>query len=287
LILFIITSPLPSQTPSFAIKGDIRWDRMELSAAVSLNLASAGIRIPTGRSQAEEIIRVEYPGLIRPWILSIPVDSSSTLEDLINRGEFSFQGPEQIAAGARRVPPALSTDLAYLSASYTLDLTAISAQLILHSRAMEIPQPLIPVATADHSGIIIIANGELPVHGMNTGALAKPCIFPKVWDMDMNLIYERNMLDPANTQKATMVRYVSEAEIFRATPSGLSPELRELVGDNPLRIMARGVFGIRATDPIIDRDDAMIILSSEANRRLLREGRVIIVLNDQVLRNPL
>jgi hypothetical protein len=51
-----------------------------------------------------------------------------------------------------------------------------------------------------------------------------------------------------------------------------------------LRIIASGIFGVRPTDPIIDRDDALLIISSENNRRLLREGKVVIVLDDSVIR---
>jgi hypothetical protein len=103
----------------------------------------------------------------------------------------------------------------------------------------------------------------------------------------MNLIYERNMMTPEIIQETGMVRYVPESGILHPTPSGLGPELRSLVGDKPLRIIARGVFGIRPTDPIIDRADALLILSSEENRRLLREGRVVMVLNEEVLKSPL
>jgi hypothetical protein len=99
----------------------------------------------------------------------------------------------------------------------------------------------------------------------------------------MNLIYERNMVDPQIVD--TMVKYVPPNSIFRPTPSGLEEELAKLVGSNPLRIIARGVFGIRPTDPIIDQDDAFLIISSEDNRRLLREGRVAIVVNSSVLSN--
>jgi hypothetical protein len=103
----------------------------------------------------------------------------------------------------------------------------------------------------------------------------------------MNLIYERSMMDTGVARRSAMVRYVSSAGVFRPTPSGLSPELAELVGNKPLRIIARGVYGIRPTDPIIDREDALLILSSEENLRLLREGRVAIMLDQSVLRNPL
>ena len=103
----------------------------------------------------------------------------------------------------------------------------------------------------------------------------------------MNLIYERSMMNTGIARSAAMVRYVSSSSVFRPTPSGLSPELAELVGNNPLRIIARGVYGIRPTDPVIDREDALLILSSEENLRLLREGRVAIMVDKSVLRSQL
>ncbi|AEF84064.1 putative OmpA family protein [Treponema primitia ZAS-2] len=269
------------------ITGSVEWEGMDIHTSVALRLASVGIRLPTGRAQAEELISTEYPRLVRPSLLSIPVDSSNTVEDLINSGEFSLRTVGSIALSAKRIPPALSTDLAFLTANYTIDLTRIGAALIRHSAPMEVARPLRPIPAAAYTGIIIIANEALPIHGRNAGARVLPCLFPKVWDTEMNLIYERNMLYNETAQNAGMVRYVSEESIFRPTPSGLSPELSALVGNNPLRIIARAVYGIRPTDPIIDRQDALTILSSDANIRLLREGRVALVLHRDVLRNPI
>jgi hypothetical protein len=221
--------------------------------------------------------------LVRPHLLSIPVDSSNTLEDLLNRGEFSLIGTDAVTLGAKKVPPILSVDLAVMSAHYTVNLDRLSASLIRHSRPKDTMRILIPRSVVSYTGIIIIADGALPIHGKNTASFAMPCIFPKVWDTDMNLIYERNMVDPEMVR--TMVQYVSSESIFQATPSGLDDRLKARVGDNPLRIIARGLFGIRPTDPIIDREDALLILSSEDNRRLLREGRVIFVLKSDALHN--
>jgi hypothetical protein len=273
------------QGQDLAIAGSVEWERMEITASVALSLSSAGIRLPTGRAQAEELISTEYLRLIRPALLSIPVDSSSTVEDLINRGDFSLQRMGSIALAARRVPPALSTDMASLTASYTIDLTHIGAALIRHTRPQDVIRPLRPTPAAAYTGIVIIANETLPVHGRNTRSMVLPCLFPKVWDTGMNLIYERNMMESERAQTAGIIRYVSASAIFRPTPSGLSPELAGLVGTNPLRIIAREVYGIRPTDPIIDQEDARIILSSEENIRHLREGRVAIVLNEQALKN--
>ncbi|MDR0569378.1 MAG: polymerase [Spirochaetaceae bacterium] len=263
--------------------GAIEWRKMEITAEVTINLLSAGIRMPAGRVHAEEIISDEYPHLVRPHLLDLPVDSSSTLGDMLNRGEFSLLAIDTISLGGKKIPPALSTDLAVMSAHYTVNLDNLSASLIRHTRPQDTIRVLTPAPVSSYTGIIIIADDTLPIHGRNAEAYALPCIFPKIWDSDMNLIYERNMLDPAAAQR--MARYVGSESIFQSTPSGLEAELKKLVGDNPLRIIARGVFGIRPTDPIIDREDALLIVSSESNRRLLREGKVAIVLNSEVLSN--
>ncbi|MDR0708824.1 MAG: polymerase [Spirochaetaceae bacterium] len=280
--LLNLTGGLYAQTPRIAVTGAIEWKKMEMAVNLALDLASVGVSLPTGRARAEEIITVEFTGLSRPHILAVPVDSSTTVEDLIKTGSFPFLGPESIAGTARRGQATLTPDFSTLSASYTLDLSILSSRLLPHSRPMEIRRVLAPVPAASYSGIIIVASGELPVHGRRTGAFVTPCLFPKIWDSDMNLVYERNILDPKSAN-SILVRYAAEADIFRDTPSGLSPELIARVGDNPLRIIARGVFGIRPTDPIIDREDALVILSSEDNRRLLREGKVAIILGDEAL----
>jgi hypothetical protein len=278
-----LAGELYAQTPRIAVAGAIDWKKMEITVNMALNLSSGGIRLPTGRARAEEILSVEFAGLARPYILAVSVDSSTSVEDLITRGNFPFLGPESIAGTAKRERAVLTPDFSVLSTTYTLDLSILSSQLVPHNRAMEIPRILVPVSAASYSGIVIIASGELPVHGRKTSAFALPCLFPKVWDSDMKLVYERNILDPTSVKK-TLMHYASEADIFQDSPSGLSPELSALVGNNPLRIIAQSVFGIRPTDPIIGKEDALVILSSENNRRLLREGKIVIILGDDALR---
>jgi hypothetical protein len=269
------------------VSGSVEWDRMEINAAVDLDLASANLRLPGGRVQGEEILSAEYPRLIGPSLLNLPVDSAETLEDLLKRGEFSLSRLDALLASARKVPPALSAGLNLLSASYSVNLHQVSAALIRHRRPREADILLNPAPEAAYTGIIIVADEALPVHGRNTAALPVPCLFPKIWDSGMNLIYERNMIDPEVCSRQAIVRYAPPESIFLPTPSGLGPELQDMVGARPLRILAQGVFGIRPTDPVISREDALVILSSEENRRLLREGRVVIVLNPEVLKNPL
>jgi len=264
----------------YEVSCSMDWIRGELNAQVSYNLARAGIRLPTGRFQGEEILKDAYPPLLRPYLLSIPVDSGSTIGSLVSDGEISLYDVDRYSREALISPPSLSPDFSRMIGRYTVYLEKISSDLTRHRRAIEGERPLIPVPAADYTGIIIIAHGELPIRGMNSRALVQPCLFPKIWDTSMNLIYERSMAEPGRR----MVRYAAQESIFRPTPSGLDGDLAVLLGPNPLRIIARGIFGSRPTNPIIDRDDARRIISTENNRRLLREGKVLLVLNEEVLR---
>ncbi|MCL2139246.1 MAG: polymerase [Treponema sp.] len=266
------------------ISGTIEWDNMQINAVISLDLASAGIKLPGGRTQGEAIIAAEYLRLIRPDILNIQVDSSSVIADIIDQGNWTFNAVENIALQADAVPPALSNDLKLLSASYSLGIASLSSSLIRHEHTADIPRTLSPVRTSAYTGIIIMAYDEQPVHGRKGSAFPKPCLFPKIWDTEMNLIFERNMLNP---KAKYMVRYFHKGSIFSSGPSGLSKELSAVVGENPLKIFAQGVFGINPTDPIISREDTLRIISSAENRSLLREGRIAIILDNSMLKETL
>ena len=280
-LLFVIFSlPLSGQNGQiqFDTSASVNWAQRELNATASFNLAQAGLRLPAGRLLAEDSLKENYPRLLLPYLLSLRVDSSSTLGDLLDRGEITLVEINALSINAERIPPSLTNDLTRMTGRYTIPIERISSSLIRHRRITEPIRPLIPVPTANYTGIIIIADEELPIHGRWTSALMEPCLFPRIWDTDMNLIYERTM-----TENLIMVRYTERENIKRPTPSGLEGELAALVGPNPLRIFAMRVFGVSPTDPVIDRQDALKILSTENNRRLLREGRVVFVVDERML----
>jgi len=283
-LLILAVFPAWGQQASFNVSSSVDWIKGELFSELSFDLAQAGVKLPTGRFLAEEILQDAYPELLRPNLLSLRLDSNSTVANLAERGELSLALLDSICLEAEKVPPSLSPDLKRMTGRYTMLMDRISALFIRHRQAIEPPRPLIRAATADYTGIIIIADSELPVHGRRGQALMEPCIFPKIWDTDMNLVYERNMLEPEGPTGNRMVRYIARESIFRSSPSGLEGELAALLGPNPLRIIAREVFGVNPTDPVIDREDALKILSSENNRRLLMEGRVALVLSETKLK---
>ena len=284
LLLLVLSQVYGQEGIRFDVSASVDWLSARLNAQAGFDLAQAGIRLPAGRLMGEEILNEAYPRLLRPYLLSLRVDSDTTIRDLIERGELSLEDLDTLSLGAGKTPPSLSVDLSGMIGRYTVLMEKISALLTRHRRAIEPARPLHPAQTADYTGIIIIANEELPIHGRAVRALPEPCLFPKIWDTNMNLVYERQMKDPAAKEGALMIRYAETESIFRPTPSGLEGELAALLGPRPLRVLAREVFGSSPTDPVIDREDALKILSGENNRRLLYEGRVVLVLNGEKLK---
>jgi hypothetical protein len=283
LLVVCASVPIGALEVKSGVTGTFDWERMRIDAELSVDLATAGIRLPSGRTQAEETLFSEYFDSVQPLINSIRLDSSTVIGDLIDRGVVPASLVDTLTLQAERKAPRYSLDFRTISSAYTIDLKNIGSQLARHGEAARIAHIVNSAPASDYTGIVIIADGELPVHGRKISAALAPCLFPKIWDTEMNLIYDRTMTRPSWASGFSMVHYTGRESIFQNNPSGLSEELQRVVGDKPLRIIARGVFGVNPTDPIIDRADAVTILSSEANRRLLNEGRVALIVSQDVL----
>ena len=63
----------------------------------------------------------------------------------------------------------------------------------LELEEIEIETPIEKTASRVYTGIIIDARGILPVQGEFVTSTGNPCLFPKVWNEEMELIYEKNI----------------------------------------------------------------------------------------------
>ena len=146
--------------------------------------------------------------------------------------------------------------------------------LVKHSIPYKPESPIEKTASRVYTGIIIDARGILPVQGEFVTSTGNPCLFPKVWNEDMELIYEKNIENSKTAKEKGIVSYhwSSDENLYR-----------DRIGNDPLRITAKKIFGINRTDPVISNKDALKILSVDANRELLKQGRVMILLDKEQL----
>lgn len=255
----------------------IDWTKKEFSSAISFNIKNSGISFPSGRSIAYQEIQKNLPLLIKNPLLTLPLDSSSILGDLIVRQNISLEQIVKIIDDGYRSPSYFSSSLEELNLNHNIDIQDIARLLIMHNAPYMPITPIEKVASREYTGIVIDCRGSLPVHGEFSTDTAEPCIFPKIWDENMNLIYERNMVQPLFAKENGIVTYsYTENE----------SEYKDIIGKTPLRISARKIFGVQRTDPVISNKDALKILSILENRRLLEEGRVVFLLDKDALVHP-
>lgn len=252
----------------------IDWTDNTFTSSISLDLQKAGISLPSGKNSAVNRINIELPTLIKDPLLSIYVTSDTKLSDMVLSDNVTLEQITDIIDDGKRTPGVFSDSSMNLQTRHTINLKEISSLMVKHNFPYKPPRPIEQPASRAYTGIIIDARGMHPVHGEFVDDNTYPCFFPQVWDDQMNLIFERNMSDAAAQKQNGLVHYDWSDDESRYS---------DRVGIDPMRIRARKVYGRLRTDPIISRSDALRILSVPENIELLRQGKVVILLDKERL----
>lgn len=263
-----------AQNGDLESKSRIDWTKNNFSSSVYLDLEKSNIAMPSGKMSAVNRIKTELPDLVKDPLLSLLVDNETQLADLIFDNTITLEQVGNIVGGSKKSPGIFVNSASVLKIDSSLSTLDISSLLIRHKTAYKPLPPLQNIPSRVYTGIIIDARGELDVQGEFTKDEIMPCFFPKIWDEDMNLIYERNTQDPEIGKKEGLVHYDwTENESVYAQRIGL----------DPLYINARKVFGRFRTDPVISKRDALKILCIPENVELLKQGKIVILLDKKNL----
>jgi len=253
----------------YTVASDIDWHRRVLRLRVSLDLAKAGLRLPEGRLAAERLVTRDLPGLAKDPLFGLPLDSRRSIGDSIADGTVDVSEILGLIDRFSREEAALSKDLGSFVTAWELPLGAVAALYVHERGAVPLPSLLDWKAAKAWSGIVIYADAPLPVHGeRGLEDRLREGLFPRIWDSDMGLILDRSTVESSALAGWGPLAYAT----------GLGPAEEERVGETPLLIRAAEVFGVRRTDLVISRADAEQILALPENRRLIAEGKVIVII---------
>ncbi len=276
-VLFFILlalSPIWVESSPLSVDYEVDWQRAKFRIAISYDLKQSGLSMPGARNRAEESIRTNFSSLVEGPIQALRLDSSQTIADYLASGRISGQELAIFIKSAQSLGAYIDTQSGKLISRFNLELPEALPFLVRHQESARPPRPLRAASTRAYTGIVIFADEPLPLHGTRREALAVPAFFPKIHDEHMQVIYERHIVRPEIARKTGIVKYSTRAHIS---------DWEDIVGEDPMVILARGLFGIDATDPIICEDDALRIVSNNENRALLEAGRIVIVVHPSVL----
>lgn len=261
--------PAPSHglAQPFSVKASLDWTARSLDFRVDLSLAAFGLRLPQGRAEAESRIQAELPAVLKDLVLGLPVDSRRDLAACVADSSIKVGDLTALAAKAQALGSTFSRDFSSFGIDYRLPLAELEALLVVHTTPLLPQMPIQGRASRPYSGIVIYATASLPVRGERTEARLEPSLFPRVYDETMVLLLDRNTVAPE--------ALAAWGELAWATE--LDGQALARVGEDPLRIDARALFGNRRTDLLIPRDEALKILVRKENLELLAQGRVLVV----------
>ena len=250
------------------------WETAQIDSKITIDLNKSGLYLPTDRNAAIRLIQQNRSSLLKNAYLSILVDSSHRLGNYLAEEKISLPDINTVINNGKSTAPVLSQELQTAIVYHQNPLQELANLFVKHN-APYTPS-FFPLGTASkvYTGILIDARGQLPVHGEYSSDQLNPCLFPKIWNKNMNLIYEKNIVDPSRAKKHGIVLYTGTLD---------ESLYRDRIGTEPLRIIARGVFGDNRTDPIISNEDAERILAKSENIELLRQGKIVIVCDKDTL----
>jgi hypothetical protein len=238
---------------------------------------------PDLRYRTQRRIEEELPDLIVEAVLGLNLDSFDSVGDRIKQDEVqvspgapwvAFQGLKDAAAdGFVEESASFSRNLREVHIRYRVPFfgpDGLASTFVRHRRPLPMRSVLGFVPSRPFDGLVIYAQGELPAHGKDTRERVQPAFFPRLFDQDLNLVLSAEMCQPEALKRWGVAAYSYSGE--RAVDL-------ERVGAFPLRTVARGVFGKNSTDLLLSDEAVRQLLALEANRRMLQEGRVLIVID--------
>lgn len=276
LSLSILTflSPLFAQPSYIESVSSVDWISKNFESNITLDADKSNLVMPAGKRTASMNIKTRMPELIQKPLLTLFYDNKSALGDEVMSEHVKLDDILGIIENGHKTPDIFTPDTKYLKTTNNFSLTSINPLIVKHKYAQAAEEPVESVPSRPYTGIIIDARGSYPVHGEYIESEIFPCFFPQIWDEDMNLIYEKNYISPDIANMQGIVHY-------DCTDNESAYE--NIVGLDPLYIKATKVYGRNRTDPIIKNRDALKILTVKENRELLKQGKVVILLDKKNL----
>ncbi|ADK81962.1 hypothetical protein [Sediminispirochaeta smaragdinae] len=248
------------------------WGLGILQWKIELPIGEQDPLLPSTRKQMEREIDRAFPSIFLDTLLSITIDSSTTIGDAIEENPGLRSELTALAQTAERQESHYTTDLSSWRCSFELHVYPEIARLFINHTVAYPPNRKISLDPgAQYTGILIYVEDRLPVHGLFTASSLRRGLFPRIFDEEMNPVIDRSMVDPGILSTQGMVLYL---------PPERMKEAQSRVGQTPLRITARELYGRYTTDMLVTSEASGQILSNDHNIGLIEKGRIAVICNE-------
>ncbi|TVQ40562.1 MAG: hypothetical protein EA384_02495 [Spirochaetaceae bacterium] len=256
---------------SWQIDQRVDWREGALLIGVTAPVPTSGPNLPAAEHTVRREIDREVARLFHDAAQRLRLNSAALMIDrVIDDSRLSaallaaVQTPQIVSV--RR-----TTDMRSVEVQYRLELFPdIAATVVRHTSAQPLPRVAGWVPTRRYTGVVIFAQGELPVYGEQAVAELRPALLPAIYDQRLRRVVSHEMLEGSNARGGSLVRYVSDLN---------DPLVHEIAGPDPVRINAAAVFGRQRSDIIIPESAAQRLLYGHQNSAVLQGARIVVVMS--------
>jgi len=271
LLLPLACVSVNADSSAGVVKADsyIDWEGGDFVLETSFSFNDKTPLSPELRLRALNSIRRELPSLFLQQVSGLVLDSRTLVGDVIESSPQLGRRMMELADHGRPVRANFAEDFSRFTQVFRYRIFPEMAEsFITHRTAAAQIAELKYVPTGSYSGIVIFVEEELPLYGTHRTAALEPALFPQIYDADMNLVFDKYMVDPERILEWGPVRYFQPDEMDR---------IHSRVGELPLYIYASSLFGTHPADLIISNRSAGRIRASDHMLSLLKEGKIAII----------
>ena len=271
LLVTVLTLAAHARDSSWQIDQRVDWREGALLIGVTAPLPTSGPNLPAAEHAVRREIDREVGRLFYEAAQRLRLNSAALMIDrLIDDSRLSaallaaVQSPQVVSV--RR-----TTDMRSVEVQYRLELFPdIAATVVGHTNAQPLPRFAGWVPTRRYTGVVVFAQGQLPVYGEQSVAELRPALLPAIYDQRLRRVMSHEMLEGSKARGGSLVRYVSDLN---------DPLVDEIAGPDPMRINASAVFGRRRSDIVIPESAAERLLYGHQNSALLQGTRIVVVMS--------
>lgn len=269
-ILFIIIITLTSALGAQEIEhiATINWQ----TGIITVIATYHGEYSPLLRLNAEKKLDSYIDSFFKDKVFTMQYDSYRTIQDIAIENPKILSALSDLGLNGEKTKSKMGDNLSSMEITYKFHLFPdIVNMFIKHTD----PQPIYPTLTytpsAAYTGIIILVNTPLPVHGEYTEDTLIPSLFPRFFDEQMRSIFTYRNCSPEALKKWGPVMYTADFN---------EDSYRGRIGAAPIYMSAKAIFGTDRTDIILFQEDTDKLLANEHNIELLKQGKTVIIIVD-------
>ncbi len=274
IILYLLLTQIivlsASEAAGNGISYSFDWRDQQLVIEIQKDIPDTERALPGIKFQIEKSVEKDLYYILLRGIERLVIDSRTTGKEFIEKHPSVINSVFGLTSSLKRTNSILTRDLKSVIITYSLDMYPFVAELFIPNTR---PSPVTPllqfIPSSDFTGIVIYVDQLLPLYGKEGKDNFTPSLFPRIFDENLNLVAGPLMADPASVKEYGTVGYRQITDLSDI----------KRIGQNPLKMRARGLFGINNTDIIISHRDAELILSRENNIDLITKGKIVIIYN--------